>query len=219
MAKDFNCGCSNGRTYLIDPNKSAGNGLGGPGNDNGTFVPPEDLNIYVELTTTAKSRSVISVDSSSKLTTENITKGKNKIKFVGGDKESLTTSYTELTTVFNKNADTEHLGISSIDINFNSSYAPLINIKFVDVRGSAVFAHGNDSPYSVFFELPYPIFELKIKGYFGKPVKYCLHLTKWNSSFNAQTGNFEISADFIGYTYAMLIDMLLGYFRAISKTA
>ena len=224
MAKDFDCGCNAGRTYLIDPNKSSGNGFGNnsTGND-GTFVPPEDLNIYVELTTIAKSRSVISVDSSSKLTTENISKGKNKISFIDGKEDksgekSLTTSYTELTTVFNKNADTEHLGISSIDVNFNSSYAPLINIKFIDVRGSGVFAHGNDSPYSVFFELPYPIFELKIKGYYGKPVKYCLHLTKWNSKFNSTTGNFEISADFIGYTYAMLTDMLLGYIRAITKT-
>jgi hypothetical protein len=36
--------------------------------------------------------------------------------------------------------------------------------------------------------LPYPLFELTIKGYYGKPVKYCLHLTKFNSKFNSQTG-------------------------------
>jgi len=178
----------------------------------------------VELTTTAKSRSVLNVDASSKLTTENLTKDSTRISFIDGKqgtdgKKSLTTSYTELTTVFNRTKDTEHLGIASIDVDFNTAYAPIINIKFIDVRGSAVFAHGNDSPYSVFFELPYPIFELKIKGYYGKAVKYCLHLTKWNSSFNSDTGNFEISADFIGYTYAMLTDMLLGYLRAITYTA
>lgn len=223
MANEFNCGCNAGRTYLIDPNLSAGNGF------EKTFVPPEDLNIYVELTTTSKSRSIISVDTTGEATTDNSLRSKTKISFIDGtdlgqkDSEgepikSLTTKYTELTTVFNRNEDTENLGITSIDINFNSSYAPLIKINFTDVRGSSVFQHGNDSPYSVFFELPYPIFELTVKGYYGKPVKYCLHLTRWNSKFNSETGNFEIVAEFIGYTYAMLTDMLLGYIRAITET-
>jgi hypothetical protein len=62
--------------------------------------------------------------------------------------------------------------------------------------------------YSTFFQLPYPLFELTIKGYYGKPVKYCLHLTKFNSKFNSQTGNFEITTNFITHL-AMLSDMLI----------
>ena len=31
------------------------------------------------------------------------------------------------------------IGITAIDIDFNSSYAPMITIQFVDLRGSSVF--------------------------------------------------------------------------------
>ncbi len=229
--------CSAGKSFLINPNML----FGQEASDN-LFVPPEDLNIYVELTTSKKSRSVLDLTDDGFVGTST-EKGKGKVSFIDGspngeaktDKngnplkdengnpiigKSLTTSYTELTTVFNKTADTEKFGISSIDIDFNSSYAPLVHIEFVDIRGASLFNTGNPpkSEYSGFFDLPYPIFELKVKGYYGKTVKYCLHLTSWNARFNAKTGNFEISADFIGYTYAMLSDMLLGYLRAITKT-
>ena len=43
-------------------------------------------------------------------------------------------------------------------------------------------------------------------------------MTKFNSKFNSQTGNFEITANFIGFTYAMLSDMLIGYLKAIPYT-
>jgi hypothetical protein len=41
---------------------------------------------------------------------------------------------------------------------------------------------------------------------------------KFNSKFNSQTGNFEITANFIGFTYAMMSDMLIGYLKAIPYT-
>ena len=44
---------------------------------------------------------------------------------------------------------------------------------------------GGKNKYSTFFQLPYPLFELTIKGYYGKPVKYCLHMHKFNSKFNS----------------------------------
>jgi murein DD-endopeptidase MepM/ murein hydrolase activator NlpD len=217
--KDGICGQA-GKTFLINPNL-----LFGQESSDNLFVPPEDLNIYVELTTSKKNRSILDVTDDGLVGTST-EKGKAVVSFIdgtkldGSEKKSLTTSYTELTTVFNKTADTEKFGIKSIDINFNSAYAPLIKIEFIDIRGASLFNTGNppNSEYSGFFDLPYPIFTLKVKGYYGKTVKYCLHLTRWNARFNAQTGNFEISADFIGYTYAMLTDMLLGYLRAITKT-
>ena len=132
----------------------------------------------------------------------------------------LTTKYTDINTTLSVdgNDDFEGLGIESIDIEFNTAYTPIIKIKFIDIRGGAIFGKGNKSKYRMFFDLPYPIFQLTIKGFYGKAVKYCLHLTRWNAEFNSDTGNFEIQCDFIGYTYALLTDLLSGLFRAAAKT-
>ena len=152
------------------------------------------------------------------------------INFIEGStvdgKKVLTTKYTDLTTVFEDGQNNEEtLGITNIDIDFNSSYAPMVTINFIDVRGSSIFqnesnvsGNGNGNKYSTFFQIPYPIFELEIKGYYGKPVTYCLHMLKFNSKFNSKTGNFEIQCEFIGYTYAMLSDLLIGYLKAIGNT-
>ena len=128
-----------------------------------------------------------------------------------------------MTTAFEGDNEQENLGITNIDIDFNSSFAPMITIQFVDVRGSAIFQNENNvgtnkNKYSVLFQLPYPLYKLKIKGYYGQMVEYCLHMVKFNSKFNSKSGNFEITAQFVGYTYAMLSDMLVGYLRGISET-
>lgn len=204
-----------GRLILFEPNP-----------DDNQIIPNEDLSILVELETTRKGRSVISVDrlnETSRLNNSDRNRT-TKVKFIEGSDyaggKSLTTSYLDATTVFNANGeeDFESLGIESIDISFDTAYTPIIKIKFIDIRGRAIFEQGIHSKYKSFFELPYPLFSLTVKGFYGKPVKYCLHLTKWNSSFNSQTGNFEIEADFIGYTYAMLTDVSLGLMRAVVST-
>lgn len=210
---------SNGdRLLVFEPNPD----------DNRTFST-EDLSILVELTTYRKKRSIIS----SGQVHNNTNNGKNgPINFIGGsvtnvDKNTkepeynLTTNYTNATTTFDgddEGRDLETLGIENIHISFDTAYTPKITIKFIDVRGNSIFQQGNKSKYSAFFDMPYPIFELKVKGFYGKPVTYCLHMIKWNSNFNSETGNFEIKADFIGYTYALLTDMLLGLIRAVVKT-
>ena len=180
----------------------------------------EDLSISVSLKTTKKARSVISLSEGVQNTGET-----NEINFIGGSTDKngtyLTTNYTNASVNFDKsdpNRDLETLGIENIEINFDTAYTPKITIKFVDIRGNAIFQQGNSSKYSVFFDLPYPIFELTVKGFYGQPVTYCLHLLKWNSSFNSETGNFEIKTEFIGYTYAILTDMLLGFMRAVIST-
>lgn len=201
-----------GKVLFVDPNPK---GL--------DVVQHEDLSIFVELITTKKQRSEINIDGPAK--TVRLQKGGQKIpvKFLKGTeddngKSHLTTHYTEITTKFgNDNLDLETFGITSIDIDFNSSYTPLIKINFTDIRGR-LFEMGENSPYNVFFNLPYPIFELTIKGYFGKAVTYCLHLTKFSGKLNDDTGNFEIQCDFVGYTYAFLADMLMGYLRGIAET-
>ena len=221
MASKTSCTSSGNRTRLVDPNT-----FDGQSSSSNISVPLEDLSIMVELSTTKKARTILTTSKEGKSNVSSTGKAV-RINFIEGSevggKKSLTTKYTDLTTVFDGPNHGENLGITSIDIDFNSSNAPMITIQFVDVRGSAIFQNeqrvsNSESDYSVFFELPYPLYELTVKGYYGQPVKYCLHMYKFTSRFNSQTGNFEITASFIGYTYAMLSDMLLGYLKAIEYT-
>jgi hypothetical protein len=205
-----------GRVLWLDPNKA-----------NNVMVDPEDLCIKVEFNTTRKGRSIIF--SGNRTVNSD---GKNaSVGFIEGSKvsdstlPSLTTRYTDAISldVMNTNSDNsddfESLGIESIDIDFDTANAPLIKIKFIDVRGNAILSQGNMSKYKMFFELPYPIFSLKVKGFYGGTVNYCLHMQRWNASFNSDTGNFEIQADFMGYTYALLTDLLIGLIRASVRTS
>ena len=213
--------CNSGRAKLVDPNN-----FGLTSSDN-ISVPLEDLNVSVILKSFRKGRTLLSSDASGNVS-ENI--GKIEVNFIEGTdmagKKVLTSKFTDLTTVFDKDViNDETLGITSIDIEFNASYVPMITINFIDVRGSSIFQNEENilnnkgNKYTTFFQLPYPMFELEIKGYYGLPVKYCLHMLKFNSKFNSQTGNFEITCEFIGYTFALLSDALLGYLRAIPYTS
>ena len=197
---------------LVNPNEALGK-KGLPADFK--VAQPDDLTIFVELTTQKKSRSSIVANNNRQGTNQNNTGTVGKVNFISGSEfgsnRSLTTSYTDIGTASlqsNNGDDLEGFGIESIDITFDTAYTPLIKIKFVDVRGG-MFQRGNESKYSVFFELPYPLFNLKVKGYYGRTVSYCLHLVKYNSLFNSNTGNFEIDAEFIGYTFAILTDLLL----------
>lgn len=204
------------KILVIDPNSNNINSSGG-------IVTPEQLTINVELKAIKKDRGAISI-SNGKATVK-LGSNATPISFLGGSnvgnadgKPSLTTHYTELGSNFNSNnKDLETLGIKDIQIEFNSACAPLVVINFVDVRGK-LFEMGKDSPYSVFWELPYPIFELTVKGYYGKAVTYKLHLTKFNGGFDYSSGNFEIQCNFIGYTYAFLSDIIMGHLKGIPYT-
>lgn len=194
-----------------------------PNLDNNTLISNEDISIFVELETTSKGRSIINLDGVNGEGKVFNKGGKSTtIRFIDGSTEngvnSLTTDYTNISSFNRTDEDIETLGIESIDIDFDTAYTPLVKIKFIDVRGKSIFEKGINSKYNVFFDLPYPIFSLTVKGYYGRPVKYCLHLLKWNAKFNSNTGNFEIDAEFIGYTYAILTDLLIGYLRAVVYT-
>jgi hypothetical protein len=192
-----------------------------PNPDDNVLIPNEDISIFVELETMSKTRSMIrvnTVDGTGKIVNNGEKNG--VINFIDGAKENkeqfLSTNYTVNDSDFDNDGDT--LGIESIDIEFDTAYTPLVKIKFIDVRGQSILTKGNNSKYGVFFELPYPTFNLTVKGFYGRPVSYCLHLLKWNAKFNSNTGNFEIDAEFIGYTYAKLTDLLIGYIRATVQT-
>jgi hypothetical protein len=190
------------------------------------MVNPEDLCIKVEFSTRRKGRSIIY----SGAETINTVDSDANVTFIEGSKvsdsvlPSLTTRYTDaialevMNTTAQQSDDFESLGIESVDIEFDTANTPLIKIKFIDVRGNAILSQGSMSKYRMFFELPYPIFSLKVKGFYGGTVNYCLHMQRWNASFNSETGNFEIQADFMGFTYALLTDLLIGLIRAAVRT-
>ena len=191
------------------------------------IIPTEDLSISVELKTITRGRSVISGngdEGTGTISNNNDGQASKVIGFIEGspvgDRRSLTTNYTEINTSFSTGGenDLEALGIESINIKFDTAYIPQISIKFIDVRGQSILQQGSSSKYKMFFEMPFPIFELTVKGFYGKAVTYCLHLRSWNASFNSQTGNFEIQTEFIGYTFALLTDCIIGYIRAAALT-
>jgi hypothetical protein len=188
-------------------------------NPPGSVVDHEDLFTFVKLEakTTGKTFITRSESDDEKYSiVENLNFSSLDLT-TGTKKPFLTTNWTEIGgSQFNDNTgkDLEGFGITNIDIKIQGSYIPQITIDFVDIRGATLFEQGSCSPYGVFFHLPYPIFELTVKGYYGKPVKYFLNLTKFTTKFNSETGNFECRGEFIGWSYAFLADMLIGFIAA-----
>jgi hypothetical protein len=106
------------------------------------------------------------------------------------------------------------LGITSISISQNLSFMSTITIKLVDVKGRALFEAGDNSPYAAFFNLPYPMFYLTLKGYYGKAVRLPLMLHTFNSTFNSFTSNFDIELKFYTYKFTVISELSMGYLLA-----
>ena len=107
------------------------------------------------------------------------------------------------------------LGITSINVTTNSSFVPSVKMMLEDVQGKALFSLGNNSPYSAFFNLPYPPFYLTLKGYYGQAVRYQLNLEKFHATFNGMTGNYQVSLDFKGYKFNVLNEISMGHLLAV----
>jgi hypothetical protein len=104
----------------------------------------------------------------------------------------------------------ESFGIDNISILVKgANFIPQVNINFIDVRGKTLFESPENSPYHAFFHLPWPIFYLTVKGFYGKAIRYRLHLIKFNSRYNESNGNFEISTSFVGSSFAFMNDIPL----------
>ncbi|MDE5889317.1 MAG: hypothetical protein K2H20_04785, partial [Bacilli bacterium] len=145
------------------------------------------------------------------------------------DNNYLTTYYTEISSDgYKEKEKVEGLGVESIQVNYDNYYMPTIVIKFIDVRGSALFGreeaiHTDKSGtgkinasniFGAFFTIPYPKFKLQIKGFYGQAVTYQLTCSGFEASFNAKTGNVEAVAKFIGYNWALLTDVPFSYLVA-----
>lgn len=141
------------------------------------------------------------------------------------DYNYLTTYYTDLTFgSYAEKTQIEGLGVESVQISYESWYTPTITINFVDVRGASVFGREEavhvdeqltaENIFGAFFTMPYPLFRLQVKGFLGKPVTYQLTCSNFKGSFNTNTGNFEATATFIGYSWSLLTDIPFAYLVA-----
>ena len=189
----------------------------------------EDLSIFVDLQVEMKNRLYSLVYSSENKETISISYSPNKsenISFFRGsvirDENVLTDFYTDTTVNSVKENTIEGIGINNIDVTFDAWYKPSVNITFVDVRGSGVFMSAqyvqdggtlSEQFFSSFFSFPYPVYTLKLKGYYGEPVEYKLYCTDAKAEFDSTVGNFVFNVTFKGVTYAFLDDLDISYLR------
>lgn len=206
----------------VDPNSVVVNGEVQPRN-----VKQENLVMYVNLEADLIPRTVLnSEDEQSTLVS--VAKGTlNLLRPKSGEYDSswsdsyvgkdFTLSNNQTFTV-NKKYDesAQAFGIESVTIDVKGgNFIPQVNINFVDVRGKTLFESPENSPYKAFFHLPWPIFYLTVKGFYGKAIRYRLHMTKFSSKFNESTGNFDINTTFVGSTYAFLNEIpIMGILNA-----
>jgi hypothetical protein len=151
------------------------------------------------------------------LTGENSTqyKGENQKSEIAQPATNGNTPYLIDTVVNQKDIiDNGLLGITSINIRTNSSFIPTVEILLEDVQGKGLFELGNNSPYSAFFNLPYPQFYLTLKGYYGQAVRYQLNLEKFHASFNGFSGNYQVRLQFRGYKFNILNEIAMGHLLA-----
>ena len=195
---------SKGNVLLIDPIDAVSDL---PQEFNGT-PNYEDMFIFVGLRTKRRKRSVIRRDGNETTLVESDVSDFN-INMLGYDQNSgeFTTKWTEAET----EPILEGFGITNINIKTNSSYIPQVSIEFVDIRGLAFFNRGSQSPYQALFDFPPPLFELTVKGYYGRALTYQLHLVRHSTQFQSETGNFVINAEFIARTFAPLTDIPFKY--------
>jgi len=223
---------------LVDPNKV----INSDGQQVERLVEHENLVMYANLEARIIPRTKLAVGENTDQMSRNVKIANfgetedGKINFLKPQgKKYLDTSYTDQLTgegslngtainqtqitqqgsIVNNSQDTQLLGITSINIKNNASFIPQVDIEMVDVQGRTLFELGENSPYSAFFQLPYPLFYLTVKGYYGKAVRYELMMKSFNARFDPTDGNYKVSISFIGRTAAILSDLSLGALFAL----
>ena len=216
-----------GRISYIDPTNVSfySNGAKAivPSNDL-MMNPLEDFCIAVDLEVIIPDRKACSVGAEEggflKL---NYSSTNGTISFMNGTSGTLTTNFTDINPINPTENTKECLGIESIHIQYQSWFAPEVTIKFVDVRGGSVLSpeeeeyqnrSGVGSVYRALFNLPSPIFKLKVKGFYGHGVTYYLVEEKVDIDLDSSSGNFNITANFIGQMYRVYADIPMVYLCA-----
>lgn len=225
-----------------DPNNYTDRLNGGYGTDNITYNPEEyctsvDLQVIVPDRqscggydfSNVKNKTYEFTLSSDKNYTSFMS-GRNFTDNNGKTSKFLSTSYTNsvYSNLNNDNDNKENLGIESIDIDFNHYMYPIVTIKFIDIRGYTLMMPEEkqfterisnaekkaQSFFSALFRFPYPIFLLKVKGFYGDAVTFQLAVNDFKSSFDSTSGNFIITVSFIGYMYGLYADIPMKYLLA-----
>lgn len=234
MAQYDNNTGNNNRICYVDPNDVRGSINGAPLTPDYTEFSIW-CNLIVEPTSRLRNqaggtngdRTVISFN----MTNSDLSN--NQVSFMRGkDAENynfLTTDYTNINydEIRQRNI-IEGLGVEDVNISFTNYQTPQITIKFIDIRGGGFFGREEathneyshltnleidksnkmmDNVFSCFVSFPYPRFKLQVKGFYGRTVTYQLSCTNFTGNFNSQTGNFEITVQFIGYEYGILGDI------------
>jgi hypothetical protein len=200
-----------GNMQIIDPNSVFMEG--------GEQITPRHENyiIYANLEVKRKTRSILTSDGTSdSISTMNIS-FLNYEKSMDKKRPGETTTNWTNEFIGKDKVNDETFGMTDINIKFDKNNIPLVTIELIDVRGLSLIGQGENSPYSALFHLPYPEFTLTVKGYYGNAVQYKLSLLDFSSRFNSQTGNFEITCQFIGFTYAKLTDIPAAYILFAKK--
>lgn len=154
---------------------------------------------------------------------------KRTISFMNGTNGTLTTNFTDVSSLNPGDSTPECLGIENIDITFDSWLYPQVTIKFVDVRGAALMMpeeteyqqENHDgrpnkrdyiqSVYKALFSIPYPIFKLKVKGFYGLGATYYLCPEDTHIELDSTTGNFILTVKFIGHRFRVFADLPMSY--------
>jgi len=209
----------------IDPNSVIDN----DGNIQPRNIKQENLMMYVNLEADLVPRTILASENNPNTSTSIASGRFNMLKNANGDyydttwTDSFLNSPSENKKIkqnnndsnpgpsyYNNDSSTQTFGIQSVNIQIKGmNYIPQVDMTFIDVRGKTLFESPENSPYNAFFHLPWPIFYLTVKGFYGKAIKYRLHLVKFNTRYNDNTGNFDITTKFIGSTYGFLTDIPL----------
>ena len=204
----------------IDPNSVVVNGDIEP-----RGIKQENLVMYVNLEADIIPRSIL-ITNDNKNTLKSIAKGTLNFLSSSTEDRDYTTEWTDAyfeksqekdasgnpldNTFFQSDETGQSFGIDNISILVKgANFIPQVNINFIDVRGKTLFESPENSPYQAFFHLPWPVFYLTVKGFYGKAIRYRLHLVKFNSRYNEQNGNFEVATSFVGSTFAFMNDIPL----------
>ena len=114
-----------------------------------------------------------------------------------------------------KSIDTGLLGITRINIRTTTAFDSTIEIDLEDIKGRALFESGDNSPYAAFFNFPYPLFYLTIKGYYGKALRLPIQLMDFKCAYDTSTGNFRINTKFNTYKFGVIGEVNMSYLKAV----
>lgn len=223
------------RLVYVEPNDIVKDHIQATNTNSDYTWNPEDLSLYVDLQVVVPNRNDCGEEPSDVQNTTYVSLMEG-VKI--GDSKVLTTDYINVSynEIKNNNVSSkEALGITSIDITFDAHFYPRVQINFTDVRAYSLFMPAEEQYkeglkneaheagkyqdtgraytnfFSAVFHFPYPRFLLTVKGFYGTKVTFVLAVDTFKSSFNSNTGNFDVSISFIGYMYGIYTEIPMSY--------